>query len=237
MRQSLRSRFLVQPGFARPVERVDGFAVHVELELPRRRVADPHGPAALVAGQMRQLELRQVAFAQRAVEDLEVRRVAADGAQQPVAPRARLVEETGPEQRVEREGGVAQPAVAVIPVAAAAELLGQAGGRRGHDAAARSVGQRLEREQGAPERVAPFPVAAGGAANPLAPPGLRHGDLVRGVERRGRRLVRGKPAQDEGHGLARVHLEPGLAGRFPGGDRDAGAQDQGVGTRDQREFA
>ena len=154
----------VQPGFARPVERVDGFAVHVELELPRRRVADPHGPAALVAGQMRQLELRQVAFAQRTVEDLEVRRVAADGAQQPVAPRARLVEETGPEQRVEREGGVAQPAVAVIPVAAAAELLGQAGGRRGHDAAARAVGQRLEREQGAPERVAPFPVAAGGAA-------------------------------------------------------------------------
>ena len=59
------------------------------------------------------------------------------------------------EQRVERERRVAQPAVAVVPVAHAAELLGQRGRRRGDDAAGRRVGERLERDQRALDRVAP----------------------------------------------------------------------------------
>ena len=43
--------------------------------------------------------------------------------------------------------GVAQPAVAVVPVAHAAELLGQRRRGRGHDAAGGRVGERLERDE------------------------------------------------------------------------------------------
>ena len=75
-----------------------------------------------------------------------------DRPQQPLAPRRGLVDVAAHHQRVEREGGVAQPAVAVVPVAHAAELLGQRRGRRGDDAAGRRVGQRLERDQRAHAR-------------------------------------------------------------------------------------
>ena len=67
-------------------------AVHVELELavtaalPMRTGVEP-----LVARQPRQLAFGQPTLAGDAVHDLQLRRVAGDRAQQPVAPRARLV--------------------------------------------------------------------------------------------------------------------------------------------------
>ena len=61
-------------------------------------------------------------------------------------------------QRVQRERRVAQPAVAVVPVAHAADRLGQRGGRRGDDAAGRRVRQRLERDQAALDQLAVRPV-------------------------------------------------------------------------------
>ena len=48
---------------------------------------------------------------------------------QPVHECAGLLGEPEPEQRVEGKRGVAHPRVAVVPVARAAEPLGQAGGR------------------------------------------------------------------------------------------------------------
>ena len=51
-----------------------------------------------------------------------------------------------------REGGVAQPAVAVVPVALAAEVLGQRGGGRGDDAAGRRVREQAQRDQRAAGR-------------------------------------------------------------------------------------
>ena len=89
----------------------------------------------------------------------------ADGAQQPVAPGARLVGVAGVEQREQRERGVAQPAVAVVPVAHAAELLGQRGRRRGDDPAGRRVGERLERDQRADDCLAPLALV-GAAVRP-----------------------------------------------------------------------
>jgi hypothetical protein len=79
---------------------------------------------------------------------------------QPAHERTGLVGEPEPEQRVEREGGIAHPRVAVVPVARAAELLGQAGGRGGHDRAGRRVGQQLERKRGAMHHLAPAPAVA-----------------------------------------------------------------------------
>ena len=61
------------------------------------------------------------------------------------------------DQRDRREGGVAQPAVAVVPVAHAADLLRQARGRGGHDGTRRLMaegtqGQRAALDLGPRER-------------------------------------------------------------------------------------
>ena len=56
---------------------------------------------------------------------------------QPVHEGLGLLGEAEPQQGVEGEGGVADPGVAVVPVAPAADALGQAGGRGGDDRAGR----------------------------------------------------------------------------------------------------
>ena len=61
-------------------------------------------------------------------------------------------------ERVEapqHERGVADPGVAVVPVALAAGRLGQRGGGRRHHRAGRRVGQALQRERAALEERAP----------------------------------------------------------------------------------
>ena len=145
-----------EAALARLVERVHHLAVDVELQLRRGGVADAHRLRALVAGEPGELQFRQAALAGDAVHDLHLRRAAGDRAHQPVAPGARLVVVAGVHQREQRERGVAQPAVAVVPVAHAADLLGQRGGRRGDDAAGRRVGQRLQRDERAAHRAAPI---------------------------------------------------------------------------------
>ena len=61
----------------------------------------------------------------------------AEAVGQPAHERSGLLGEAEPQQRVERERGVADPRVAVVPVALAAELLRQARRRRRDDRAGR----------------------------------------------------------------------------------------------------
>ena len=68
---------------------------------------------------------RDPAGAVEAVADLDLGGVARGGADEPFAPGLCFVGEAGVEEGSERGGGVAERAVAVVPVAAAAELLGQ----------------------------------------------------------------------------------------------------------------
>ena len=73
----------------------------------------------------------------------------------------RLVGVAGPDQRLEGERGVAQPAVAVVPVALAAEVLGQRRRGRGDDAAGLLVGEQPQRQQRAVHDVGVRDVRAG----------------------------------------------------------------------------
>src|SRR2546430_4426645 len=73
------------------IQRVDDLAVHVELELLGSRVADAHRLRPLVPGQPGNLPLREPALAGRAVHDLQVVGLAGGGAQEPSAPRLRLL--------------------------------------------------------------------------------------------------------------------------------------------------
>ena len=105
------------------MHRVDDLAIDVELKLLVRGIADADRRDAFIAGQPGKLHLGEPALAGQAVHDLHLRRLAGDGAQQPVAPGSRLPRrEPGNHQRVEGEGCVAKPAIAVIPVARPADL-------------------------------------------------------------------------------------------------------------------
>jgi hypothetical protein len=132
-------------------------AVNVVLALQVRMVADAHGPHATVAAQRRHRPFRHLGVARQGVERRDVALAAAgndavDEAQ--VAfhgmRRAEAVE------RLDDEVAVAQPAVAVIPVAAAARALGHRGGERGEHGAGVLVGAQLERDRRADHRLLPF---------------------------------------------------------------------------------
>ena len=116
------------PGPTRLVQRREHLAVDVELELARGGVADPHRGRLLVARQPADLPFVESALTGGPVHDLELGDIPGHGAQQPVAPRQGLFVESAAHERLEGEGGVAQPAVPVVPVALTTECLGQ---RRG----------------------------------------------------------------------------------------------------------
>src|SRR3712207_2995488 len=72
------------------------------------------------------------------------------------------------EQGVDRKRRVPYPGVAVVPVALAADLLGQAGRRCRDEAAGGGVGQELERDRRSVHHLPPAP-GVGGAREPGLP--------------------------------------------------------------------
>jgi hypothetical protein len=196
---------------ARLVERVDHLAVHVELELLVRGVPHAHGLRRGVAGEPRQLELGEHALAGQAVHDLELRRGAGGGAEEPVAPRGGLLVVAAVHEGEQREGGVAQPAVAVVPVARAAQVLGERGGGRGDDAAGGREGQRLEGDERPPHRLGVRALVRA-ARGPRLPEARGAVDGRAGVGGERHRLVRRGVGEDEVGGLALAHGEVGHRG-------------------------
>ena len=186
-------------------------AVDVELELLEAGVADPHRRRVLVARQPVDLVLGEPALAARAVHDLQVRGVARDRAQQPVAPLDGFLHVAGRHQRVERERRVAQPAVAVVPVAHAAGPLGERRRGRGDDAAGRRERQRLQRDQRALHQVVPLAVVRG-PARPFLPPRSGPPDArgTASIAGGAVSVVRRVPGEHERHLVARAHDELGL---------------------------
>ena len=129
-------------------ERVGDLAVRVDLALRRGAVAGADGRGGAVALQVGELRLGQVGLAADAVHDLEVLDAGGQGDHlQPVQPGLSLVDLADPAQGAERQRGIAQPGVAVVPVAGAADALGQRGRGGGDDRAGRLVLQALQRER------------------------------------------------------------------------------------------
>ncbi len=225
---------LVETEVAGHLQRHHHLAEHVGLPLGDRAVADPHGGRAGVPGQVVERPLGQVAAAVHGVHDLQVLRVAGDRAQQPAAPQPGLVVVAGLQQRLEGQRRVAQPAVPVVPVALAAELLRQRGGGRRDDAAGAAVGEQTQGEQGAHDRLAVRPGVAA-HAGPRLGDGDRLVDPVLVGQRLRQLVVRGRPGGREGQLL--TGLERELVGvlavhrpRQPGA-----AQDQPVRAGDGRD--
>ena len=142
-------------------------AVDVQLGLPGGVVADPDRARAAVAVQLERA-LGCALAAVEAVEDLQARVGELGCVEQPPEERLGLARAAQLQEGVERECRVAHPAEAVVPVALAADLLGQGGGRRRRDRSGGSVEEQLERQRAADHGVAPGAVVR--ALRSPAPP-------------------------------------------------------------------
>ena len=154
-------------------------AIHVRLELLGRAVADAHRTRPAPAVELRQLDLRHAAFAVDGVEYLQLMRIARGGSldEAPHARRLGLQPEVA--QGMHGEDGVAQPAEAIIPVALAAGLLRQRGGRRRDDGARRGITERLQHDgrarDGRPAGLpgGRLPILSSDLRRPVPPPAQR----------------------------------------------------------------
>ncbi len=181
-------------------------AVHVELVLPRRRVADADRLGVLVATQPVHLPLVEAALAGRAVHDLQARHVPGGGPEQPVPPGHRLLVVAAPHEGLERQGRVAQPAVPVVPVAVAPDRLGERGRGSGHHAPGRLVGERLQGDERT-EHGVPVVAVERAPGRPGLPPGCGGLDRVPRVNRAGWQLVGEVPGEGERNLLTLRHRE------------------------------
>ena len=137
------------------VHRVEQRAPHVVLVLAVRAVPDPHRPRALVAREVVERELGDLALAVDRVHDLEVLGARLRDVGDEVEEVVRLPVEPERVEAPQHERGVADPGVAVVPVALPARRLGQRRGGGRHERAGRRVRQPLQRERGALEVGAP----------------------------------------------------------------------------------
>ena len=209
-------------------------AVDVELGLLGGVVADPDRARAPVAVEL-QRALGCALAAVEAVEDLQARVGQLRRVQQPPEERLGLARAAELQQGVEREGRVAHPAEAVVPVALAADLLGQRRGRRRRDRPRRGVEEQLERQRAADHGVAPRAVvgALRGPAPPVGGRGVQPPlDVL--ARREDQRLLVGRAQRDQrraGRSCLeapedRLVVDLRLAG-LPGADRQRVAASDG----------
>ncbi len=225
---------VIHPHLPGGVQRVHQLPVDIDLELCVRRVADPNRPRALVTGQPTELDLRETTFPAQPVHDLEVLGVAGDRPHQPVPPRHSLPPMAGDHQRLQGEGGIAEPDESVVPVTAPAEGLGERGGRGSDDGARRVIGERLEGHQRPVDCLLPLALVAVGVG-PLDPPLLRVLQALLGIDQWWLGSMGLMPGHHEGEALAGGHGELGHRGQVltVGLDRGADGQRIGPGDREQ----
>ena len=172
-------------------------------------VADPDGLGALVAVEVVERDLGQRLLAADPVHDLQVvlaRGHVADEVEEVVG----LLVEAERVEAPQREGRVADPREAVVPVALAARGLGQRrrGGRA--DRARRRVGQPLEGQGAALEVPLPRVVGEVAVREPLVPEVGRVDEAVVGLVVGLRALVLGPRERDEGGvAVAQRRARPG----------------------------
>ena len=217
--EALDLRVQLAEPLAVEVERVEQLAVDVELDLVPGAVADAHRRRVAPAAQVGEHALGQVVLAADAVHDLQRLAAAAGRARHERDELLRLVGARADVQRLERQARVADPREAVVPVALAADGLGQRGRRGGDDRAGRPVRQALQHARAVAHQVAVRALVDVVLGLPGAP---RLDDVV---DARGDRAGRGRPRrvarrsaapnEREPERVARAHGERSVHGRRP----------------------
>ena len=158
---------------------------HVELNLPASGVAHPHRTRAGIAGQFGDLGFGPDLVAGHGIERHQPlwsgRPV--DHAQHPIEEVHRLPEGAEFDKRRGRHRRIPQPAVAVVPVADAADVFREAGGGRRRDPAGGPVAEPLE-HQGTATNERRFPPRQHQPVGPGFPVGLREPVALLGHDRR-----------------------------------------------------
>ena len=149
------------------VQGIHDLSIDVQLQLPGGCVAYSYRPRAAVSVQPWNFPLVQSSFASQSVHDLHLGRHAGNRPQQPISPGSSLVVIAADHERVECEGRVADPAEAIVPVADAAEMLGQRRRGGGHDPAGGCVGQGFQHDQRSLHLIFPAPLI-GASRRPIA---------------------------------------------------------------------
>ena len=155
------------------VDRVEHRAPDVVLHPGRRRRCRSAPAARRRSRTGGRAPARRASLAADPVHDLKLALVALHHVGDEVEEVVRLLVEAERVERPEHEGGVADPAVAIVPVAVAAGRLGQRGGGRGDHRARGRVGQALERQRAALEVGAPGVVREAAVLEPLLPVAAR----------------------------------------------------------------
>ena len=172
------------------VDRIEHRPPHVVLLLVVRGVADPDGPRALIPAQVVECLLDELVLAADAVHDLQLLLARGDVGDE-VEEVVGLAREPERVQAPQHESAVADPRVAVVPVALAADRLRERRRRRGQERPRRTVGQPLQRQRAALQVALPRMLGELAAVDPLPP---EVGGLLDPVERLldgGRRRVLG----------------------------------------------
>ena len=153
------------------INRVHQFAIDIQLDLIERLIAHPHRLGAAVAAQVVEGGFRQFLATVDAVQDVDLGRLAAavaDPAPEPAHIGVGFLDETQAHERIDGERGIADPGIAVVPVAFAAGRFRQPERGRGDDGAVFARGQEFQRQGRAVDHLAPAPAIVG-LADPTAP--------------------------------------------------------------------
>ena len=133
--------------FVGQVHRVQQLTKNIQLHLIKCAVANPHRPGAAVSGQVAQLYLGQIIAAVNAVHDVQLQGLVAAlpyPATQPAHKAIGLIDKAQAHKGINREGRIANPGIAVIPVTLAPRGFRQAKGGGRNDRALLARGQQLE---------------------------------------------------------------------------------------------
>ena len=185
---------------------VEDCAEDVVLALVEGTVSDPYRACSGIAGEVVESRLGQVPPTVDAVHDLHRAVVVRLDVRDELHELVGLPVEVQVVERLEREGRVSHPAVAVVPVPLAAGGLRQRRCERGDRCSRRHVREALDRQRGALDGIAPHVV---GDARPIEPvPPVVDGGRDAGV---GVLLVR-RPSEVFGPGQGAVRAVASLQG-------------------------
>ena len=193
-------------------DRVEHGPEDVVLTLVEGAVSGPHRARSVVSREVLPEGLGEVTAAVDPVHDLQravlVRLQIGDELHELV----RLPIEAQVVQRLEGEGRIPHPAEPVVPVALPTRSLGQRGRERRHRRTGRHVGEALDRQRRALDRIAPAMVWKPRLSQPSPPESSRGGDprvRIVDVVRRGQALG---PRQ---RAVELLSLLEGVAGTHP----------------------
>ena len=184
-------------------DRVEHRPEDVVLALVEGTVADPDGTGAGVARELVERRLREIPTAVDPVHDLQRAVLGRFDVGHELHELVRLPVELQPVQRLQRERRVAHPGVAVVPVALPSRRLRQRRRQRGDRRAGGHVGQALDRECRALDRVPVAMVGNPSATEPRPPEPCRIGDPRRRIVDVGRRRELLGPGEGAERPLAR----------------------------------